>query len=207
MPPAILTVTKRQTFVLVLALSVSGCARHASNAGAAATAPAAAAAAPAPAAPAAVVGCLPTHDGYLRVRVGGARDLEINWHDADLQCEGGPRPDQHGMRLAFAGPAQPDGHRLRFVFGIPGVRDATSSHGVPANVTIIFEGESKVYSTRGEDKCTIDELTQAPIAVASAKHALRVSGRGFCVGRATAINGRDGLLLSRFDFAGLMIDD
>jgi hypothetical protein len=36
--------------------------------------------------------------------------------------------------------------------------------------------------------------------------ALRVSGRGFCASPAAAIDGSDTLLLSRFDFAGLVID-
>ena len=186
---------------VVLALSVGGCARHAPSAHAAPAAPAA------PAAQHAVAsGCLPTHDGYLRVRMRGAHNLDIDWRDAELQCDGGPRPNQRGIRLAFAGPVLPDGHRLRFVFGIAGVKGAERSHGVPANVTVIFEGESKLYSTRGEDKCTIDQLTQTPIGVASAIHTLRVAGRGFCVGPAAAVDGGDGLLLSRFDFAGTMVD-
>ena len=186
---------------VVLALSVGGCARHAPSAHAAPAAPAA------PAAQHAVAsGCLPTHDGYLRVRMRGAHNLDIDWRDAELQCDGGPRPNQRGIRLTFAGPALREGHRLRFVFGIAGVKGAERSHGVPANVTVIFEGESKLYSTRGEDKCTIDQLTQTPIGVASATQTLRVAGRGFCVGPAAAVDGGDGLLLSRFDFAGTMVD-
>jgi hypothetical protein len=137
----------------------------------------------------------------------GAHNLDIDWRDAELQCDGGPRPNQRGIRLAFAGPVLPDGHRLRFVFGIAGVKGAERSHGVPANVTVIFEGESKLYSTRGEDKCTIDQLTQAPIGVASATQTLRVTGRGFCIAPVAAIDGSDGLLLSRFDFAGVMVDE
>jgi hypothetical protein len=152
-------------------------------------------------------GCLPSHDGYLRARLRGAQNLDIDWRDGDLQCDGGPRPDKRGIRLTFAGPAQRDGQRLRFVFGIDAVHDVLSSHDVPANVTVILEGQSKLYSTRGEDKCTIDELSEAAIAGASAAHTLRIAGRGFCVGPASAIDGGDGLLLSRFDFAGIMIDE
>src|SRR5580765_3168469 len=47
-----------------------------------------------PAAPAgAAKGCLPTGNGYLRARIRGAMNLDVNWHNAELQCEGGPRPD------------------------------------------------------------------------------------------------------------------
>src|ERR1022692_3388074 len=190
---------------MVVAVASAGCARHA---------PSAHAAPPAPAAQHAVAsGCLPTHDGYLRVRMRGAHNFDIDWRDAELQCDGGPRPNQRGIRLTFAGPALREGHRLRFVFGIAGVKGAERSHGVPANVTVIFEGESKLYSTRGEDKCTIDQLTQTPIGVASATHTLRVTGRGFCIAPVAAIDGSDGsdgsdgLLLSRFDFAGVMVDE
>jgi hypothetical protein len=150
--------------------------------------------------------CLPTHDGYLRLRMRGARSLDIDWHDAQMQCDGGPRPDQRGIRVTFAGPARRDGHRLRFVFGIAGTQGEPVSHDVPANVTVIFEGEGKLYSTRGEDKCTIDELTQLPMSA----HTQRVTGRGFCVAPAAAIDEKDrgdGLLLSRFDFAGVMADE
>lgn len=183
------SVLLRMLMPMVVALALSDCARH----------PAAHAAA----APGA--GCLPTRDGYLRARLRGARNLDIDWRNDDLQCDGGPRPGGRGIRLAFAGPLLADGHRLRFVFGIgehEGHDAGDSTSALPANVTVIFEGESKLYSTRGEDKCTIDQLTRAPLTA----HTLRVVGRGFCIAPAAAIDGGDALLLSRFDFAGTMVD-
>jgi hypothetical protein len=179
------SVPLRMLMPVLIALVLSACARH----------PAAHTAA------AAVSGCLPTHDGYLRARLRGARNLDIDWHNDDLQCDGGPRPGGRGMRLAFAGPLQPDGRRVRFVFGI-GDRAGQDNSALPANVTLIFEGESKLYSTRGEDKCTIDQLTRAPLTA----HTLRVAGRGFCIAPVPAIGGGDAVLLSRFDFAGTMVD-
>lgn len=149
--------------------------------------------------------CLPDRSGYLRLRVRGARNLDIDWRDAELQCDGGPRPGQAGLRLTFA--RNPSGEpRLRLVLGIAAVPGAGSSREVPANVTLIFEGEQRLYSTRGDDKCTIDELLQTPIE-APARHALRVAGRGFCVAPAAAIGGRDDVLVTRFDFAGRVFDD
>src|SRR5580704_15881722 len=102
-----------------------------------------------PPASSAISSCLPSHDGYLRVRVRGARDLDIDWHDADLECEGGERPGQGGLRLAFAGPVTSAGHRLRFVFGVAAAAGIASNREVPVNVTVIFEGEHGLYSTRG----------------------------------------------------------
>jgi len=69
-------------------------------------------------------------------------------------------PGQQGVRLTFAGPAQGRAHNLRFVFGIAAAPGARSAHNVPANVTVIFEGERKLFSTAGDGKCTIDEFTE-----------------------------------------------
>jgi len=135
----------------------------------------------------------------------GAVDMDIDWHDADMQCDGGPRPDGRGVRVTFAGPAARGAHRLRFVFGIAAAAGASAGKGLPTNVTVIFEGERKLYSTSGDDKCTIDELKQEPMAGGD-PHRRRLSARGFCVAPATAIPGGDRLLLSRFDFAGPVFD-
>jgi hypothetical protein len=176
--------------------SITGCTRHTPTSVQPATA--------------ATSSCLPSHDGYLRVRLRGARDLDIDWHDAELECEGGERPGQGGLRLSFAGPVTSAGHRLRFVFGVATAPGIASSREVPTNVTVILEGDNGLYSTRGDDKCTLDELTQAPMLARDAARSpagiLRVSGRGFCASPAAAIDGSDPLLLSRFDFAGLVID-
>jgi hypothetical protein len=164
--------------------------------------------APAPATP----GCLPSHDGYLRLRMRGDRNMDIDWHDADMSCDGGPRPGQHGLRLTFAGPARGGAHHLRFVFGIAAAPGARSAHNVSANVTVIFEGEHKLFSTAGDGKCTIDEYREEPLPspgqpLSDHSHLYRLSARGFCTAPATALAGRSALLLSRFDFAGAIFDD
>jgi hypothetical protein len=151
--------------------------------------------------------CLPSHDGYLRLRMRGASNMDIDWHDADMQCDGGPRPGQQGLRVTFLGPAQRGGHNLRFVFGIAAAPGARSAHNVPANVTVIFEGEHKLYSTAGDGKCTIDEFTEEALPGNVDRHLRRLSARGFCTAPARAVAGRSGLLLSRFDFAGLVLDE
>jgi hypothetical protein len=161
----------------------------------------------APAAAPTAGGCLPSHDGYLRLRMRGASSMDIDWHDADMQCDGGTRPDQKGIRLTFAGAAPGAQTQVRFVFGIASRVGVRHGRGVAANVTVIFEGGGKLFSTRGDDKCTVDELTQARIVGGSTLRRLRVSGRGFCIAPAAAADGSEGLLLSRFDFAGILVDD
>lgn len=186
---------------LIVMLSAAACSRHAPVASGA---PAAGAAA---AGPAAASDCLPDRSGYLRLRARGAQNLDLDWRDADLQCDGGPRPGQGGLRVTFAAHAADGAHQPRLVFGIAALPGAGSSHAVPANVTLILEGEGRIYSTRGDDKCTIDELVQTPLAPPAAAHSYRVVGRGFCVAPASSLDGREDVLLSRFDFAGRMLDD
>src|SRR2546421_5696163 len=122
-----------------------------------------AAARPAPAVPAPAggsKGCLPGGNGYLRARIRGALNLDIDWHDPEIECEGGPRPDGSGLRVSFAGPRHADGRRLRLVFGVGSVHEGRTGRALPTNLTVIFEGEERVFATRGEDHCTVDELRQ-----------------------------------------------
>jgi hypothetical protein len=180
----------------------------ATDAPAATIAPPATIAAPITLAPAlAAAACLPSHDAYLRLRMRGDSNMDIDWHDADMQCDGGPRPGQQGLRLTFAGPARSGAHQLRFVFGIAAAPGARSAHNVPTNVTVIFEGERKLYSTAGDGKCTIDEFSEQPLPGQANSHLRRLSARGFCIAPATALAGKAGLLLSRFDFAGPILDE
>jgi hypothetical protein len=175
---------------------------------AATIAPPASIAAPATLAPAvAAAACLPSHDAYLRLRMRGDSNMDIDWHDADMRCDGGPRPGQQGVRLTFAGPVRNGAHQLRFVFGIAAAPGARSAHNVPTNVTVIFEGERKLYSTAGDGRCTIDELSEQPLPEQANSHLRRLSARGFCTAPATALAGKAGLLLSRFDFAGPILDE
>src|SRR5262245_52417433 len=68
-------------------------------------------------------GCFAAGGGYLRARLRGALDLDLNWKNAEMQCEGGPRPSGNGIRVSIAGPARGEGHRIRLVFGIAGLSE------------------------------------------------------------------------------------
>src|SRR3954466_1201704 len=100
-----------------------------------------------PAANAPSVGCLAAGGGYLRARVRGALDLDLNWKNADMQCEGGPRPPgkdnkRNGVRVSIGGPLRDGTHRIRLVFGIAGVAEGDGGTALRTNVTVLFEGES-----------------------------------------------------------------
>src|SRR5208283_3468384 len=99
--------------------------------------PAGAAAQVAPAAAqASPAACLSSGDGYLRARLAGSIDADIDWPNSGTHCEGEARRNPHGVRLSFARPGggSPD---LLFVFGITGVREAEAAHALGVNLTII----------------------------------------------------------------------
>jgi hypothetical protein len=148
-------------------------------------------------------GCFAVGGGYLRARMRGALDLDLSWKNAEMQCEGGPRPSGNGIRVSIGGPARGAGHRIRLVFGIAGLRKSRDEKALRTNVTILFEGEQRVFATQGDDKCTVDSLTQERVEVLGKdRAAYRVVARGFCVGPATSLSGTERLVLTSFDFAG-----
>ncbi|MBK7251075.1 MAG: hypothetical protein IPI06_09420 [Gammaproteobacteria bacterium] len=141
--------------------------------------------------------------GYLRARLRGALTLDLAWRDAEMHCEGGPRPDGRALRVSIAGPEHGGGRRLRFVFGIAGAKEGAPGRALPTNLTVIFEGEERLYATRGEDKCTVDELRQERIgALGGTVRSYRIIARGFCTAPATRPTHGERLLVTTFDFAG-----
>jgi len=160
-------------------------------------------AASADASPAATQGCLPAGNGYLRARIRGAMNLDIDWHNAEIECDGGPRPDGSGLRMSFAGPRHADGRRLRLVFGVGSVHEGRPGRALPTNLTVIFEGEERLFATRGEDHCTVDELKQERLgALGGPLRSWRIVARGFCTSPASTLNSNARILVTRFDFAG-----
>jgi len=151
-------------------------------------------------------GCLQTGDGFLRARLDGALALQIDWPNDATLCEGMPRPDNNGVRVSFSHAIDGGERRLVIVFGIAGLSESSSGRVLPANVTIIEEGQARIYSTLGDDKCTVDEVKQQLITPwRKESRTYRVSGRGFCVQPARAVGGDATVLMSTFDFVGQVI--
>jgi hypothetical protein len=148
-------------------------------------------------------GCLASGDGYLRARIRGALQLDVSLHNAELECDGGPRPDGTGIRVSFAGPARSDGRRLRMVFGVATATEGLNGRELPTNLTVIFEGEQRMFATRGDDKCTVDEFNQERLgALGGPIRTYRVIARGFCIAPVKALNSEQTILVNSFDFAG-----
>jgi hypothetical protein len=160
--------------------------------------PPAAQAAPAPSAPAK---CLPAGNGYLRARLSGTLSTELNWGNNGTECTGAVRPTDGGIRMRFS---RRDGAgKLVLVFGIAQLAEGKSARNLPVNVTLIREGAGQFFSTQGDDKCTLDVVTQdAIVGVPHRSRSYQVTARGFCTKPARAVRGAGAVLLSRFDYAG-----
>jgi hypothetical protein len=156
-------------------------------------------ASPAAAATPGSTGCLSSGDGYFKAHLAGAVDAEVDWHDADTGCAGESRDvEPRGVRLSFE-PKSPVQPKLLFVIGITGVREGEALRDAAANVTVFVQGTSRVYSTRGDARCTVDALRQRRL---EGPHVFRLEVRGFCTQPAHAVRGSGEVLVSRFDFAG-----
>lgn len=154
---------------------------------------------PSPAAAPAPV-CLPTGDGYLRARVRGAIEARIDWPNSGTRCNGETKVKPPGVRLSFQRPAGAAGDLL-FLFGLTGVQPGKPGRAVATNVTLIVQGTDRIFGTLGDSRCTVDSLAQRPLP---APGTYRLEAHGFCTQPAHAVRGEGEVLVSTFDFAGLV---
>lgn len=164
--------------------------------------PPAAAAAASPAA-----GCLAGGEGRLEAALRGALEADLDWGNAEMECDGDLRPDGSGLRVTVAGPLPPaatgaaPGQRLRFIFGIDLDDIATGpAQALPTNLTLILEGGNQLYATRGGELCAVENLDRA----ASGAGVERVSVRGYCLGPASDLAGEKRVLVPTFSFTALL---
>jgi hypothetical protein len=167
---------------------------HAPGAAAASIADAGAAAASANAS------CLPGQRAFLRARLRGALVADLDWKPALADCEGGARPDGRGIRVSLVGPLGDQGQKLRLVFGMSAMPAAEDTRNVAANLTLIVEGAQQLYSTQGDDKCSVDELQQRPLAAENGGGDYEITARGFCIGAASTLDHAAQVWMDRFDF-------
>lgn len=147
--------------------------------------------------------CLPDDAGFLTMRLRGSIEAEIDWRAPELDCTGMSRPDGRGLRLRFAGKRA--GGELAILFAAPGLAMGVSAKGVPVNVTVLDGAGERIYGTQGESRCLFDEVEQQALTDAALPlNSYRIAARGFCTVPARALDGDGAVLLTRFDFAGLV---
>jgi hypothetical protein len=144
--------------------------------------------------------CLPTGDGYLRAHLAGTIEANVDWRNVGTRCEGEPRDTPPGVRLSFKHVPH-DGPDLLFVFGLTGVHEGQPARELGTNLTVIVQGTDRIYGTLGDSRCTVDTLTQRRLA---RSRQYRVEARGFCTQPAHAVRGDGDVLVSTFEFAGLV---
>lgn len=159
------------------------------------------AAEPAAKAPAAAA-CRADGKGFFRARLQGSLKADLDWGNEGTECTGALRPDG-GIRLGFSRAIYADGQRLVVLFGIAGLKEGASGRALPVNVTVIRQGTGEFFGTQGDDKCTLDEVRQDPIAgIPLRNRRYYVTARGFCIQPARALRGDGAVLITRFDFSG-----
>ena len=156
----------------------------------------------APAGPADAGLCAPATRGYLKARLQGAIDADIDWSAGVPQCRGGRRPSGDGIRLLYKG-HDAAGGALLVVIGAGPLRAGESARNVPVNMTVVREGAGEFYATQGDDKCALDDIRQEPLAGHDGQYV--VTGRGFCTQPARAVgSGAGSVLVSRFDLEAIV---
>ena len=146
--------------------------------------------------------CVPAARGYLRARLQGSIDAELDWSAGVPQCRGGLRPTGDGVRLLYKGTSG-DRDALLVVLGVGPLRAGESARNVPVNLTVVREGAGEFFATQGDDKCVLDEVRQEPLPAGAGQYLL--TGRGFCTQPARAVGGGEGsVLVSRFDLEAIV---
>jgi hypothetical protein len=153
-------------------------------------------------------GCIAGGGGALHVQLRGALTADLTWSNDQMLCEGGARPDGKGLRVTLAGPltdaqaGKSSARQLRFIFGIDYQDQAAgSAQALPTNVTVILEGEGRMFATRGSDRCAVESLARTPLPGEAGKFE-RVQVRGYCTEPAAELAGDARLLLPTFEFTG-----
>jgi hypothetical protein len=94
------------------------------------------------------------------------------------------------------------------VFGVGQAKEGRPGRELPTNLTVIFEGEERLFATRGDSRCTVDKLDQERLgALGGPRRSYRIIASGFCTSPASTLSGDGRILMTRFDFAGNVIFD
>ena len=138
-------------------------------------------------------------DSFLRGRLLGAIEADIDWASATISCEGGQRPDGAGARLRFARTSD-DGSGLAVIIAIPGLSRRSTGTEFAANVTLILEGEARFFSTQNREACWADLHGNEPVG----DHRYAIEGELYCIAPLAEVNGSASVTIDGLDFRGLV---
>jgi hypothetical protein len=157
---------------------------------------------PAPASQAEIF-CAPAPEGFLRARLQGSIDAEIDWSHL-WSRNASVAHDRAAMACDWSSKGAVDDSPLLIVIGVANLLPGTSARNVAANVTLVREARAAFYSTQGDDKCALDDVRQEPVDGREGRY--RVSARGYCTQPARALGASDAgsVLVTRFDVSALV---
>jgi hypothetical protein len=140
--------------------------------------------------------------GRLVATLIGALEGDIDWHAADMSCEGMPRPAGAGARLRFAGSAGEAGLALAIIIAVPRLQPGVPASDLPANVTIIEEGKGRFFSTTDLDYCWVDVDHAGPAGDDGTLSP--VAGTLSCIAPLAETNGTTSVTVGELSFRGFV---
>ncbi len=141
--------------------------------------------------------CLMDRPGYLRGKVYGALQLDIDWTGESLSCEGMYCPNNNGIRLFFSG----NETELAVVIGIDGRPGNMLDRELNVNVTVIDRQRGWFYSTGGQDRCWT-RIDAVELYRPQAEEHYRVDGVLYCAGALPSLNDSGSITLGDIHYSG-----
>lgn len=121
----------------------------------------------------------------------------MDWPAERLSCAGGPRPDGAGARLRFARELD-DGEGLVVILALPTLEPGGTGKELPANVTVIVEGEARFFSSQNRGTCWADVERHVTLDSGSTL----AQGRVYCIDPLAEVNGSASVTLDDSLFSG-----
>lgn len=138
--------------------------------------------------------------GDLQVGFSGAFDARLG-PPARQSCDGGPRPDGDGLRIAYRSQAIGGDDQILTILAIPGIARGQTGTELPLNVTVVREGKGEFFGARGPGRCTVDIATHEP---AGEPDFWRLAGRGRCQDDLEAVAREGEITVSAFEFSAVV---
>ncbi|MCP4275514.1 MAG: hypothetical protein GY779_04065 [Gammaproteobacteria bacterium] len=153
-----------------------------------------------------LVPCIMDNDGYLRGQLYGTIQSNLDWHGANMRCDGMQRPGGQGIRLVFDEHLDEDQPGLLIVIGIADAILGQSIKELPANITIINQSNSQFFSTQEQPRCwtTFDEQI---LLTGTTKETWRINGHIYCASALAELTGPGSITLGEIEFSGLFKPD
>ena len=141
-------------------------------------------------------------DGRLAGELYGGIRATLDWSSADVACEGMPRPDGDGARLRFAGKVQPGDRPIAIIIAMRDFAPDSPNAELPANVTLIEEGNGRFYSTPDFDNCLTAITEVRGLGDPGGRYS--VAGVLYCVSPLPEMNGDSSVSIPELVFTGLL---